>query len=114
MRPVIIGLNGPPEKTEDGWLLLYHGVSREDLKYRMGAALLDLNNPMKVIARSQNPIFEPIAWYENDGYRAGTVFSNGQVIKDDVLYVYYGGADKYLGVCTAPLKSVLNALKHGK
>ncbi len=109
-----IGLNGPPEKTEDGWLLLYHGVSREDLKYRMGAALLDLNNPMKVIARLQNPIFEPIAWYENEGYRAGTVFSNGQVIKDGILYVYYGGADKYLGVCTSPIKNILDELKKGK
>lgn len=109
-----IGLNGPPEKTEDGWLLLYHGVSREDMKYRMGVALLDLNNPLKVIARLQNPIFEPVAWYENEGYRAGTVFSNGQVIKDGVLYVYYGGADQYLGVATAPIKNILDSLKRGK
>lgn len=109
-----IGLNGPPEKTEDGWLLLYHGVSKRDKKYRMGAALLDLNNPFKVLARLQNPIFEPLAWYENEGYREGTVFSNGQVIKDGILYVYYGGADKYTGVCTAPLKNVLEALKKGK
>ena len=109
-----IGLNGPPEKTEDGWLLLYHGVSREDLKYRMGAALLDLNNPLKVIARLQNPIFEPIAWYENEWYRSGTVFSNGQVIKDGILFVYYGGADQYLGVATAPIRTILDALKKGK
>lgn len=107
-----IGLNGPPEKTEDGWLLLYHGVSKEDLKYRMGAALLDLNNPLKVIARLRNPIFEPLAWYENEGYRSGTVFSNGQAIKDGILYVYYGGADKYLGVATAPIKTILLALKN--
>lgn len=109
-----IGLNGPPEKTQDGWLLLYHGVSREDQKYRMGAALLDLDNPLKVIARLTNPIFEPIAWYENEGYRPGTVFSNGQVIKDGILYVYYGGADKYLGVATTPLQKILDALKMGK
>lgn len=109
-----IGLNGPPEKTEDGWLLLYHGVSKKDVKYRMGAALLDLENPFNVIARLHNPIFEPHAWYENEGYREGTVFSNGQVIKDGVLYVYYGGADKYLGVATAPVKTILDALKRGK
>lgn len=108
-----IGLNGPPEKTEDGWLLLYHGVSKRDAKYRMGAALLDLNNPFKVLARLQNPIFEPLAWYENEGYRHGTVFSNGQVIKDGILYIYYGGADKYTGVCTAPVKTILDALKKG-
>jgi predicted GH43/DUF377 family glycosyl hydrolase len=108
-----IGLNGPPEKTEDGWLLLYHGVSKVDKKYRMGAALLDLDNPLKVIARLQNPILEPLAWYENEGYRHGTVFSNGQVIKDGVLYDYYGGADKYTGVATAPVKTILDALKKG-
>ncbi len=109
-----IGLNGPPEKTEDGWLLLYHGVSKEDLKYRMGAALLDLDNPLKVLARLQNPILEPLTWYENEGYRVGTVFSNGQAIKDGVLYVYYGGADKYLGVATTPVKTIVEALKKGK
>ncbi len=109
-----IGLNGPPEKTEDGWLLLYHGVSKEDVKYRMGAALLDLDNPSKVIARLHNPILEPLTWYENEGYRAGTVFSNGQVIKDGILYIYYGGADKYTAVATTPVDTILTALKKGK
>lgn len=109
-----IGLNGPPEKTEDGWLLLYHGVSKKDVKYRMGAALLDLTNPFRVIARLHNPIMEPHTWYENEGYREGTIFSNGQVIKDGILYVYYGGADKYLGVATTSVKSILDALKRGK
>jgi predicted GH43/DUF377 family glycosyl hydrolase len=109
-----IGLNGPPEKTQDGWLLLYHGVSREDTKYRMGAALLDLDNPSKVIARLHNPILEPLTWYENEGYREGTVFSNGQVIKDGVLYIYYGGADKYTAVATTSVDTILTALKKGK
>ncbi|OGG03400.1 hypothetical protein A2W14_07420 [Candidatus Gottesmanbacteria bacterium RBG_16_37_8] len=109
-----IGLNGPPEKTEDGWLLIYHGVSKEDMKYRMGAALLDLNNPLKILAWLHNPILEPITWYENEGYREGTVFSCGQVIKDGTLYVYYGGADKYLAVASCPLKDILESLKKGK
>lgn len=109
-----IGLNGPAEKTSEGWLLLYHGVSKEDDQYRMGAALLDLENPLKVTARLHNPIFEPKSWYENEGYRPGTVFSNGQVIKDDILYVYYGASDKYLGVATCPLDAILDALKKGK
>lgn len=109
-----IGLNGPPEKTEDGWLLLYHGVSSKDLNYRMGAALLDLENPLKILARLQNPILEPKTWYENEGYREGTIFSNGQVIKDGRLFVYYGGADKYLGVASCELKDILTALKSGK
>jgi predicted GH43/DUF377 family glycosyl hydrolase len=109
-----IGLNGPPEKTDDGWLLIYHGVSREDMKYRMGAALLDLDNPMRVLARLHNPILEPLTNYENEGYRAGTVFSCGQVIKDGVLFIYYGGADKFEAVATTPLENILKALKKGK
>ena len=109
-----VGLDGPPEKTEDGWLLLYHGVSKEDMKYRLGAALLDLDNPMRVLARLHNPILEPLTNYENDGYRAGTVFSCGQVIKDGVLFIYYGGADKFLAVATTPIENILKALKKGK
>ena len=109
-----IGLGGPPEKTEDGWLLLYHGVSKFDNQYRMGAALLDLNNPLHVIARLHNPILEPGPWYENQGYRAGTVFACGQVIIDDMLYVYYGGADQFVGVAYMPLKKIMDALKTGK
>ena len=80
----------------------------------MGAALLDLNNPLKVLARLHNPILEPIAWYENEGYREGTVFSCGQVIKEGILYVYYGGADKYLAVASCPVKDILDTLKKGK
>jgi predicted GH43/DUF377 family glycosyl hydrolase len=80
----------------------------------MGAALLDLDNPMKVLARLHNPILEPLTSYENEGYRTGTVFSCGQVIKDGVLFIYYGGADKYEAVATTPLENILNALKKGK
>ena len=79
----------------------------------MGAALLDLNNPLRVLSRLRNPILEPLTWYENEGYRPGTVFSNGQAIKDGILYVYYGGADTFTAVATAPLESILNALKKG-
>ena len=83
------------------------------MKYRMGAALLDLKNPLKILARLNNPILEPYTWYENEGYRAGTVFSCGQTIKNGVLYVYYGGADKYTAVATAPLAAILTSLKKG-
>lgn len=109
-----IGLNGPPIKTEYGWLLLYHGVSKKDNKYRMGAALLDRENPLKVLARLHNPILEPIAWYENKGFRPGTVFSNGHVVKDGILFVYYGGADTHTAVASTPLNTLLDALKNGR
>jgi beta-1,2-mannobiose phosphorylase / 1,2-beta-oligomannan phosphorylase len=80
----------------------------------MGAALLDLNNPYRVIGRLSRPILEPITEYENKGYREGTVFGCGQAIIGDMLHMYYGGADQYVGVATIPLKKLLDALKSGK
>ena len=101
------------DAADDGWLLIYHGVSRYDVKYRLGAALLDLNNPSHVIARLNHPILEPDAWYENKGYREGTVFACGSAIIEGQLFVYYGGADQYVGVASTPLKKILDALKSG-
>ncbi|MFC1647310.1 hypothetical protein ACFL1A_03425 [Patescibacteria group bacterium] len=109
-----IGMGGPPDKTEDGWLIIYHGVSKTDMKYRMGAALLDLENPMKVIARLNRPVLEPDTDYENKGYREGTVFGCGSAIVKDILHIYYGGADQYTAVASMPLKKLLDALKSGK
>lgn len=109
-----VGLGGPPDKTEDGWLLIYHGVSKYDNKYRLGAALLDLNNPSHVVARLNNPILEPDAWYENKGYREGTVFACGSAIIEDQLFIYYGGADQYVGVASTPMKKIMDALKSGR
>lgn len=109
-----IGLGGPPEKTADGWLLIYHGVSKYDDGYRLGAALLDLQNPLHVLAKLHSPILEPKEWYENQGYRAGTVFACGQVVVNGMLHVYYGGADQYVGVASIELEKILTALKTGK
>ncbi len=109
-----IGLGGPPERTADGWLLIYHGVSKFDMGYRLGAALLDIDNPLKVLARLHSPILEPKEWYEHEGYREGTVFANGQVVIDGTLFVYYGGADQYVGVASIKLDEILTALKSGK
>lgn len=109
-----IGLGGPINKTEDGWLMIYHGVSKYDNKYRLGAALLDLENPLRVIGRLHNPILDPVEWYENKGYREGTVFDCGNAIIDGRLFVYYGGADKFTGVASVDLKKLLEALKTGK
>ncbi len=106
-----IGIAAPPLKTKDGWLLIYHGVSSQDLKYRLGAMLLDLKNPTHVISRLDYPILEPEEWYENEGLRAGTVFACGAVIIKGKLFVYYGGADKYVCVATANVKELLEELK---
>jgi predicted GH43/DUF377 family glycosyl hydrolase len=106
-----IGIAAPPIKTKGGWLLIYHGLSEQDMKYRLGAILLDLKNPDHIIAKLDYPILEPDEWYEDDGLRAGTVFACGAVVIDKRLFVYYGGADKYVCVATVELDEVLEELK---
>ncbi|NWF77671.1 MAG: hypothetical protein HXY36_03655 [Chloroflexi bacterium] len=105
-----VGAVGPPVKTKEGWIMLYHGVS-EDKVYRVGAVLLDLKNPVKVLARLVYPILEPEAWYEQEGQVPKVVFPCGNVILGDTLYVYYGGGDKVVGVATVNLRELLTTLK---
>lgn len=102
------GVGGAPVKTKDGWLVLYH--RDEDGKYKIFAMLLDLKDPTKVLYRSQEPILEPEEWYENEGYKSGVVYSCGAVVKNDMLVVYYGGADKVSCVATADLNLFLKEL----
>jgi beta-1,2-mannobiose phosphorylase / 1,2-beta-oligomannan phosphorylase len=93
---VKIGINGPPIKTKAGWLVFYHGISKIDSHYRISALLLDLKEVTKVIGRADYPILEPEAIYEKEGIVNNVVFSNGQVVKGDMVIIYYGGADKVL------------------
>jgi len=92
-----IGAGPPPIKTEKGWLLIYHGVDEAEV-YRAGAALLDLEQPWKVIARLPEPILEPEEDYEKYGDVPKVVFPEGAVLQDDDLVIFYGAADK---VCCA-------------
>ena len=103
-----VGINGSPIKTKYGWLALYHGVSSADSTYRFGALLLDLNNPEEILARTENFIFEPLKDYEKNGQVANAVFSCGAILKDEMLFIYYGGGDTTLNVATIPLKNLLN------
>jgi len=104
----------PPIKTKDGWLILYHAMDKkEPTRYKVGAMLLDLNNPEKVLYRSNHPILEPDLWYEND-YKPGIVYVNGSVVKDDDLYVYYGGGDKHVCVASIKLQELIDSLKEDK
>lgn len=105
-----IGITGPPIKIDEGWLLIYHGVSRHS-RYRLGAILLDKDNPEKIISRLDAPILEPIMDYEINGQVPNVVFSCGVVLKDDTLYVYYGGGDTVLGVATCKLADLLKKLR---
>lgn len=107
-----IGAGAPPMKTDSGWLLIYEGVDDKDAsQYKIGAMLLDLKDPTKVLYRSKYPILEPTERYENEGFKAGVVYPCGAVIIDKTLFVYYGGADSYVCVATAPLEKFLEELK---
>ena len=105
---------GPiPVKTKYGWLLFYHAMDNDWGKYRVGAMLLDLNDPTKVIARAKAPILEPSEHYENHGFKGGVVYASGAVVKDKNLYIYYGAADSYVCVAQANFDNFLEELiKH--
>jgi len=108
-----IGIGPPPLKTSEGWLVLYHGVKRtvSGAIYRCGLALLDLENPEIVIARSNNWIFAPLADYELTGDVDKVVFPCGWVAEGDELRVYYGAADKSIGLATARVSELIEWLK---
>ena len=105
-----VGVAAPPIKTQEGWLVLYHGVS-EDNVYRLGAVLCDIKDPTKITARTDEPIFEPETTYEKKGEAPNVVFPCGAVLIGNKIFIYYGGADKVVGVATAPLATLLRTLK---
>jgi len=104
-----VGMAAPPIKTEKGWVLIYHGVS-EDSVYRVGAILLDLKDPYKVIARTDDPLFEPEMPYEKEGQIPNVVFPCGIVLIKEKLFMYYGGGDGVVGVATIKMKDLLERL----
>jgi len=91
--------------------LLYHGVSETSDTYRVGAVLLDLKNPAKILARTDYPVFEPETEYEKVGIVPNVVFPCGAVLIDKTIFMYYGGADKVIGVATLELKNLLKLLR---
>jgi len=106
------GAGPPPIKTPCGWLLLYHAMNRRDPnRYKIGAMILDEKDPTKILYRSRLPILEPDMPYENEGFKAGVVYSCGAAVKDGELFIYYGGADKVSCVASAPLDKFLDDLK---
>ena len=107
-----VGISAPPIKTKYGWLLLYHGVSKSHSTYRIGCVLLDLKDPAIVLARSSEPIFEPVEDYEKNGVVNNVVFPCGMIVKDKLLFIYYGGGDRVVGVATIELDVILRTLVH--
>lgn len=110
-----IGLAAPPIETAEGWILLYHGVRQtaSGSIYRLGLALLDLDNPIKVLHRSDEWVFGPTEWYEREGDVDDVVFPSGWVLDDKtgLLKMYYGGADSCIALATASVGDLLEYIK---
>lgn len=100
----------PPIKTKYGWFFIYHGVAQKDKAYRTGAMLLDLDNPLNILAITKEFIMEPEYGYETQGFYNGCVFPTANVIKDNTLYVYYGAGDKVICAATCNFNDILNYL----
>ena len=105
-----VGITAPPVETKHGWLLLYHAISEHRHTYRVGAALLDLKDPTIALSRSADPIFYPEEKFEKEGITSNVVFPCGMIIRDKIVYIYYGGADKVVGIATMELDAILNPL----
>ena len=104
-----IGAGAAPIKTEHGWLEIYHGCD-ESSRYCLGALLLDLEDPTKVIARSDQPIMEPLAKYEQEGFFGNVVFTNGHLVDGDRLSLYYGASDTVICGADLSIKEIIKTL----
>ena len=105
-----IGGSTPPVLCDYGWLMIYHGVAVKDGGYRVGAVVLDRNDPEKILARTKDFIMEPEFPFETEGYYNGCVFPTGICVKDGTVFVYYGAADKYVCVATADFSEFCKAV----
>ena len=101
-----VGAASPPIEISEGWLFIYHGVNFERV-YRLGALLLDKDDPERVLYRSESSILEPTTDYEHFGRVPNVVFSCGAIFMDDQLLIYYGGADTVVCVATYDLSELI-------
>ncbi len=109
---VSIGGNGPPIETEHGWLFFYHGYA-EDRIYRLGAALLDLEDPTVILNRPRDWILEPREQWELEGNVPNVVFSSANIRVGDQVWVYYGGADHAIGLATCDFDEIVDFARFG-
>jgi len=107
-----VGGGCPPIETAQGWLLIYHGVhdTVDGYVYSACAALLDLENPQKVIARLPYPLFKPEYHWEINGEVNNVCFPTGSITIDDTLYIYYGAADEQIACASITLSDLINEL----
>lgn len=100
-------LGATPIKTKDGWLLIFSNESMSST-WTVGAALLDLNEPHKLISRTSGYILQPVTEYEINGLVPVVTFPEGAVVVGDELFVYYGCADTVIGLATCKLEGFLS------
>ena len=107
-----VGGGCPPIETEHGWLLIYHGVEETDtcLIYSACAALLNIDDPSKEIARLPYPLFSPEHDWELNGKVNNVVFPTGTALFGDTLYIYYGAADEQIACASLSLSALINEL----
>lgn len=107
---VKIGPCSPPIKTDKGWLMVYHGV-HQTVAYSLSCALLDLEDPSKVIGKMPGYMLTAEEPYEMVGRVPNVVFSNGAILEEKTgeLKIYYGAADTCIGLATAPLEELVEA-----
>ncbi len=105
-----IGGSAPPLRTEAGWLVSYHGVDRTTA-YCVGFLLLDLDNPTRVLARTRQPVMRPEKYYERFGVVIpNVIFPCANVVRDGLLYIYYGCCDTAICLATCRLDDLLDDL----
>jgi beta-1,2-mannobiose phosphorylase / 1,2-beta-oligomannan phosphorylase len=112
---IVRGAGAPPMWTPHGWLVFYHAMDYRDAgKYKVGAMLLDLENPQKILHRAKKPVLEPETHYENHGHKRGVVYVCGAVVKEGILFVYYGASDKTVAVAAVSFQEFLDELMADK
>jgi predicted GH43/DUF377 family glycosyl hydrolase len=104
-----VGAGAAPIRTERGWLEIYHGANKEN-RYCLGALLLDLNDPSNVIARTDEPIMEPVAAYEQTGFFGNVIFTNGHIVEGDIIKMYYGASDEVICGAELSISKILSVL----
>jgi predicted GH43/DUF377 family glycosyl hydrolase len=109
---VQVGNCGSPVETPEGWIALFHGVGPMR-KYTIWAALLDIDDPSKIIGRLEEPILAPDE-HERDGYVPNVVYTCGSMIHEDELIIPYGIADQRCGVASVSIPELLSRLKAGR
>ncbi len=108
-----IGAGASPIRTNEGWLEIYHGADATN-RYCLGALLLDLDEPWKVIGRSHVPFMEPAAEYERSGFFGNVIFTNGHVVDGDTITMYYGASDSVICGAQLSVANILDSLIEGR